>query len=849
MKLLELPILSSPADVSLAQSLRVNLGLSDYLPYEEIVEPDTILTSYGAFGAIFEVVWRDTSTMLKIERMRHAARINEGLTSIGKRTFGSNGWMVHSHALRMEADSLDLPAFVPSDGGRVLAKSRIEHLAGKRSKVRHLLSVTYLPPLQKDSKFKQWFVTGPKQAEQSYDRVRTEFLAGLQSLEQSLSNIGELRLLGTHPMDRERNELLEAIYQVIFDEVQPIVVGYPFEPAPIGGLLASHDINPVGVTPTVGRKHLRVLSIYGYPRRTKPDMLDQFLQTPARGCRFSTRTIFEDFETTVKRLEKKRNQHAGKKSSPFAWLSKSAPRVDQHAASEEKKADNAIAEAKTGIVAYAHLSAQAVFLNEDLEELTADAERVKRALTHKGGFTVTLEDANTVAAYLGHLPFVGHYNVTEGQAHTLNIARVWASSSAWGGNTNWDCKSCPEIKVPILYGLTRTGEDFAVDTHDEDSQSFVSYGRPGSGKTTLANKFSGEYRRTPMDQVFGIDVNFGQLVTCRFLGGDYRESQRIWLFANLESKAKRDFLAEFLVNLIALNGVKVQDNEVFIRALERMLQKNWRERTLTTFRTTIRPYVDTEIYNILGDYALGGIHDGCFDGEPDLGVGTNSYEVHELGALLGGTAKETVAAPMLLWHLNSFVDRMAGHRTLILVDEAWAALQSDIVARELGKIIRTARHRHGGVGFFTHSPSDVKDSAIGKIINAACKTKLLMPNPDAAGELEPFYGEKGMLLSPAEIKAVATAKEKDECALVTGGKFGIFSNRLSPDESVVYGATGKDEVTAARALMREYPPESGEFQERYMISRGRKAAAARLRSLRLNHFLDQPQAIREAILA
>jgi type IV secretory pathway VirB4 component len=847
MNLLELPIFSSPADVSLGQSRRVELGLADYLPYEEIVEPSIVLTSYGGLGAIFEVSWHDTSTMLKIDRMRHAARINEGLTSIGKRTFGSNGWMVHSHALRMEADPQAIPLFIPSDGRRVLVESRIEHLAGKRSKIRHLLSVTYLPPLQKDSNFKQWFVTGPKRAEQSYDRVRTEFFAGLQSLEQSLSNIGTLRLLGTHPMDRERNELLEALYQVLFDEVQPIVVGYPFEPAPIGGLLASHDINPVGITPKVGRKHLRVLSIHGYPRRTKPDMLDQFLQTPARGCRFSTRTIFEDFETTVKRLEKKRNQHAGKKTSPFAWLSKSEPRVDQHAASEEKKADNAVAEAKTGIVAYAHLSAQAVLMNEDLEELTADAERVKRALTHKGGFTVTLEEMNTVAAFLGSLPFVGHYNVTEGQAHTLNIARVWASSSAWSGNTNWDCKSCPEVKIPIFYGLTRTGEDFAVDIHDEDSQSFVSYGRPGSGKSTLRNKIDAEYRRTPKDQVFGIDVNFGELVTCRFLGGDYRESQRIWLFANLESKAKRDFLAGFLINLLAFNNVKVEDNEVFIKALERMLQKNWRERTLTTFHTTIRPYVSAEIYNVLGDYALGGIHDGCFDGDADLSVGTNSYEVHELGALLGGTPKETVAAPMLLWHLNSFVDRMAGHRTLISVDEAWAALQSDIVARELGKIIRTARHRHGGVGFFTHSPSDVKDSAIGKIINAACKTKLLMANPDAAGELEPFFGKDGMLLSPAEIKAVATAKEKLECALVSGGKFGIFANRLSPDEAVVYGCTNKDEVAAARVLMREYPPESGEFQEQHMLSRGRKAAAARLRSLRLTHLLDQPQAIKEAI--
>ena len=496
-------LLDPPGHISLATTRRYELRLADHLPYEELVEPNIVLTSYGAFGAIFEVTWSDTSTMLKVDRNFHAARINEGLTGIGKRTFGSCGWMIHSHTLRVPAEPIALPSFIPSDGSRVLAESRMAHLAAKRSSVRHLLSVTYLPPEQKNLRAKRWFLTGPSQAEQSYDRVRTEFFAGLQALEQSLGNIGTLRLLGTHSRDPERNELLEAIYQVLFDEAQPIVVGYPFEPAPIGGLLATNDINPAGITPKVGNKHLRVLSIRGYPRYTRPEMLDEFLQTPARGCRFATRTIFEDFEATIKRLEKKRAEHAGKKKSPFSWLSKGEPRVDQHAADQERKADDAIAEAKSGVVSYAHLSAQAVFLNEDIEELTADVERVRRALALKSGLTVTVEGINTLASYFGHLPFVHYYNACEGQAHTLNIARVWASSSSWLGNRDWDCKSCPDPKVPIMYGLTRTGEDFAVDPHDEDSQSFVSYGRPGAGKTTLLNKLAGEYRRTPRTKYSG----------------------------------------------------------------------------------------------------------------------------------------------------------------------------------------------------------------------------------------------------------------------------------------------------------------------------------------------------------
>ena len=47
---------SAPQDVSFRSSRRMELGLADYLPFEEILEPEILLTTYGALGAMYEVV-------------------------------------------------------------------------------------------------------------------------------------------------------------------------------------------------------------------------------------------------------------------------------------------------------------------------------------------------------------------------------------------------------------------------------------------------------------------------------------------------------------------------------------------------------------------------------------------------------------------------------------------------------------------------------------------------------------------------------------------------------------------------------------------------------------------------
>lgn len=837
---------STPQDVSLRSSRRTELGLADYLPYEEILEPEIILTTYGALGAMYEVVWHDTSSVSDDDRIRHSAWLNDALLKISALKNAVNGWMVQTYTVPTTAPPLELPTYLPSDAHRVLAESQIAHLAGRRVRVRHLVALTYLPPSAAQAGVGNLFVTGEAPVAVAYENIRSDFMRGLEAFEDSLRRVGKPRRLGTHPSDASRNELLEAVFELLYDEAQPIAVETPFAAAPIGGLLAARDISPAGLHPQVGDKHVRVLSIYGYPARSHPAMLDAYLRALAPGCRFVTRAIFQDPTIAAKNLDHKRRAWAGQKKSLLQLATPPStsgpPRINQVASLREAQVEDAIVVGALGRVAWLHFGAKVVLFNTDPEVLTDHVRTVRKALQSEG-CTVNLESVNTLDAYLGSLPFDGHHDVREGQVHTGNASRIWASGSHWPGRTTWSCKSCGPTTVPALVGRTGSGEDFAIDPHDEDSQSFLALGFPGCGKTTFLNTLAAGYLRTANDLVFGIDKNGGQFVTNRFLGGDYRENDRYWLFGELESPQKRRFLATFLGTLAELNGVVIEQRDIVKTTLELMLSDAPAHRSLSTFLNLLGP-IDAggRITAKLADYAHGGVHNGIFDGTYDPAIGDSPYEVHELGNLLRGNANELVAAPVLVWILNSFEERLAGHRSIILIDEAWAAVKTTTIANIVEELLRTLRYRHSGIGFFTHSIAEIRNSAIGKTVIGACKTRLLFPNPDANGEFREFY-ENALELTPAQINIIKHGQLKRDCTLAGSGRFGPFSLPLSPAEAAVYGCTSADEVGAAKRLMLDYPDT---WRERHLLAYGCAREAERLRELRRSH-IAHPHALAEVL--
>ncbi len=829
-----------PTDVAFGRMRQTQLGLVDYLPYEEMIEPDVMLLSYGGVGALYEVEFEDLSVIGEDDAFRHEAWKSDALRRLGR------GWMGQTYAKKSAAPSLQMPAFIANDAQRVLEESHIAEGAGDRRSVRHFLALAYMPPPKANTRAQKLIFEGEPPVEYTYEKVLSTFARGLASVEGSLRPVSRMRRLGTHPSDAARSDFLEVLLYLLYDDVQPVRQPDPFEPFEVGGMLAAHDVSPVGTTPRIGKKHLRALSVYGVPTTTKPGMMEDFLKAPGVGQYLSVRAIFQSPEETRKRLEKDRRTWAGLRTSLVSKaMSSSGGRENRVAAINEEKTENAIVAAQTGVVSYVHWSSKIVFQDADLDALNEALTKAEEAL--RGiGFTVKAETANTFDAYLGSRPFDGFHDVREGQAHSQNAARMWPSSTRWAGRETWNCKNCGPETRPALRGVTNAGSDFYFDPHDEDSQSFLGIGSPGSGKTTDLNYFGAKYRRTPLDQVFGIDKNRGQLVTCKFLGGDYRENERYSLFDGIENIDKRRFLAKYLVNLGIVNKIVIapEQRTIVASTLEMMLQFPARHRSLSTFLNSLSA-MDREgkLSEALAQYAEGGAYHGILDGVGSA-QGTNSYEVHELGHLLGGQAdrEDKVAAPVLVWILNSFEDRLPGHRTIIPIDEAWAAVRTESVAALLDEELRTLRYRHAGIGFFTHSFAELSKSSIGDIIMTACKTRLIYPDPDAGSGASREFFEK-LELNDAMIDAIRKGAKKRDIFLSGSGRFAGFQLPRSAAELAVYGCTGKDEVSAAVALMENHPED---WRERHLEAYGCRKEAARLRSLRRSHALNS-EAILEAV--
>ncbi len=300
------------------------------------------------------------------------------------------------------------------------------------------------------------------------------------------------------------------------------------------------------------------------------------------------------------------------------------------------------------------------------------------------------------------------------------------------------------------------------------------------------------------------------------------------------------------MNLGVVNKVDVGEEHRTIvgNTLKMMLQLPAPHRSLSTFLNSLSA-MDREgkFSRALAQYAEGGVYHGILDGVGS-NQGTNSYEVHELGHLLGGQAdrEDKVAAPVLIWILNSFEDRLPGHRTIIPIDEAWAAARTVSVAALLDEELRTLRYRHAGIGFFTHSFAELAKSSIGDIIMTACKTRLIYPDPDAGSSASRAFFEK-LELNEAMIDAIKNGVKKRDIFLSGSGRFAGFQLPRSAAELAVYGCTGKDEVSAAVALMENHPDD---WRARHLEAYGCRKEAARLRSLRRSHTLN-PETILEAI--
>jgi type IV secretion system protein VirB4 len=287
------------------------------------------------------------------------------------------------------------------------------------------LTLTYLPPPDTEKKILRLFLERADVNLGSYDEVLTSFAATCDRIEDQLSSVLVLDRLDSVDLLSLMKRCITGIDQRMRIPVPPMYLDYHLAPSSIR----------VGLTPMVGRYHIRVVAITGFPAESSPAMLNQLSNLPLE-YRWSVRFLPLDPPTAEARLRVVRRHWFQKRKGAMGLMREAAGDdpgpEDGDADHMSADASAALALASEGEVRFGYFTSVVVLFDEDVRLVDEGARAVLKAV-HGLGFSGRIEDLNTVEAYLGSIPGHGFRNVRRPIMHTLNLADLIPSTSVWTG--------------------------------------------------------------------------------------------------------------------------------------------------------------------------------------------------------------------------------------------------------------------------------------------------------------------------------------------------------------------------------------------------------------------------------
>ena len=365
---------------------------------------------------------------------------------------------------------------------------------------------------------------------------------------------------------------------------------------------------------------------------------------------------------------------------------------------------------------------------ETLESATADAAA---ALADIGAVAVR-EDVNLEPAFWGQFPGNEQYVVR----------RALISSSNAAGFIS--LHGFPMGRAAAIIGARRSPcsrrparRRYFFNFHEGDLGNFTIIGPSGSGKTVVLNFLAAQAQKfSPRTILF--DKDRGSEIFLRSLGGRY---ERITRGAPTGFNPLRAARQGRQPRLHAANGsaylLQAQDAEeetAIAKAIDEIFAHGPELRRLRFMRDLLgggrRPQ-SGDLPSRLDPWIFDGEHAWLFDNRDDELDFDNRVIGFDMTELLEDRRLRT---PVLLYLFHRIEDRLDGAPTMILIDEAWKALDDPMFAARIRNWMKTLRKRNAMIGFATQSAADALDSSIASAIVEQTATAIFMPNNKAREE-------------------------------------------------------------------------------------------------------------------
>jgi type IV secretion system protein TrbE len=775
------------------------VGVADLLSWAFMVDDGVILEKDGALLSAFSYRGPDVSAATEAEREALSRTVSDALLAYG------DDWCWHIDAVRRPAPAYPPSTFPVRAAALIDDERRAAYAsAGRRFETTYVLSVTWLPPSEADSRARALLFSGGRTGKRRSSRVDWDALLGtyrrsLRSLADRLASRLVLEPLGSDALVTHLHGCLTGSWHAIRT---------PAHGSYLNLALATQELVG-GFEPTIGGRSIRCIAVLGLPDRSSPGVLESIASLSA-AYRWSHRILPLSQATAARLIRRHQLRWFQKRKGAAEWVhdivSRSSERdaswQDTDAARMADDAASAASENASGRVRFCVYNAIAVVIEDDARSADTVAHAIARALGD-AGFASRIETVNAVDAFLGTLPGHGAPNVRRPVVSGLGVADFVPVTSVWPGLAANPCPYYPLDSPPLLWAETQGSTPFRVNLHVSDVGHTLIVGQTGSGKSTLVGLLTAQFLRYAGARVFLFDVGYSSWLLCHALDGRHVDlvpggANALQPLRHVDEAAERAWCGDWVESLAGAPGAAgAPDRRRIDRALTLLSDCAAEHRTLSEFARQVQ---DLSVAAALTPYLAGGSYAEVLDGVSSSHSADSHYTVYELRSLLD--MDDRVLVPALLALFRQVERQLDGRPALIVIEEVWGPLLRTAFAARIKQWLLTLRKQNAAVVLVAHSVTQLRDVPHAQLIWESCPTRIYLPNADAASpDTAAIYA--GLGLTPREITGLSRASPKRDYYFTSPRGSRMFELTLGPVARSLL-ASGDDVRRRAAQVMQSH---------------------------------------------
>ena len=356
----------------------------------------------------------------------------------------------------------------------------------------------------------------------------------------------------------------------------------------------------------------------------------------------------------------------------------------------------------------------------------------------------------------------------------------------------------PQGSPPLLWARTDGSTPFRLCLHEGDVGHTLIVGATGAGKSVLVGLLLAQWRRYAGARTVTFDVGYSHYVSGRAMGAAHYDLAgplaagrpvEMQPLRDVDRPEVRTWAVDWVESLVELQGERLSPDERgrLAHAVGLLAESPPEDRTLTALLVGLG---DERLRALVRPYTLEGPYGQLFDADRSDSFGRGEeavrHQVVELSHLVG--MSDRVLVPALTYLFRRVEEGLDGSPTLIVIEEAWAALMHGRFADRLRQWLLTLRKRNAAVVVVAHSPAQFRDPGVkgAQLLVESCPTRIFLPNPDAA-EPDTAALYRWLGLNEAEVSRLSRARKKRDYYVRSPSGARTFDLALGPLEMAFLG--------------------------------------------------------------